>query len=187
VNPPPPLPASDVELLELVAGGNRHALSRLYEEHGGWLAIRLERRCGDPELADLALQDTFVAVWKSASSFRGEGDVGAWLWGIAVRRLVDQLRKIKRDVTTEPPAPEPSAEQTALDRSLSGPVASAVARLEPELRTVFLAANLDGLTTREIAVLHDIPQGTVKTRIARARRRLRADLEPVPSQEGHAA
>ena len=60
------------------------------------------------------------------------------------------------------------------------PIARAVATLDPDVRTVFLAANLDGLTTKEIAVLHQMPQGTVKTRMARARAQLKAELGPDP-------
>ncbi len=176
-----PLPsASDAELLRLIASGDRRALHALYNEHAGWLLIRLQRRCDDPDLADLALQDTFLAVWKSASKWRGDGDVGAWLWGIASRRLIDQLRK-KRPFPANQlhrEDDEPSAEQIAIERQLSGPIARAIAQLDPDLRTVFLAANLDGLTTKEIAVLHGMPQGTVKTRLARARTQLQGSLSP---------
>ncbi len=181
--PPPSNPAiSDAGLLDQIAAGDRDSLRALYDEHAGWLLIRLQRRCDDVDIAELALQDTFLAVWKSAADWRGEGEVAAWLWGIASRRLIDQLRK-KRPTPTEEPAPDetmPSAEDTALDRRLSGPIARAVATLDPDVRTVFLAANLDGLTTKEIAVLHQMPQGTVKTRMARARAQLKAELGPDP-------
>jgi RNA polymerase sigma-70 factor (ECF subfamily) len=40
-----------------------------------------------------AVQDTFVAIWQKPRSFRGDGDVAAWLWGIAIRRLVSRLRR----------------------------------------------------------------------------------------------
>lgn len=181
--PPPPNPAiTDAGLLDRIADGDRQSLRALYDEHAGWLLIRLQRRCDDVDLAELALQDTFLAVWKGAADWRGEGEVAAWLWGIASRRLIDQLRKKRPTPTDEQPLdePTPSAEDTALDRRLSGPIARAVARLDPDVRTVFLAANLDGLTTKEIAVLHQMPQGTVKTRMARARAQLQADLGPDP-------
>lgn len=181
--PPPSNPAiSDAGLLDRIATGDRDSLRALYDEHAGWLLIRLQRRCDDVDIAELALQDTFLAVWKSAADWRGEGEVAAWLWGIASRRLIDQLRKKRPTPTEEPPPDEtmPSAEDTALDRRLSGPIARAVATLDPDVRTVFLAANLDGLTTKEIAVLHQIPQGTVKTRMARARAQLKAELGPDP-------
>src|SRR4029077_10598421 len=78
----------DEMLLAAVAGRDMGAFRALYERHAGWLAIRLSRRCNDRDLVADAVQDTFVAVWQRPRGFRGDGDVAAWLWGIAIRRLV---------------------------------------------------------------------------------------------------
>ncbi|NNE12102.1 MAG: RNA polymerase sigma factor, partial [Ilumatobacter sp.] len=83
----------DLALLARIADRDRLALELLYRRHAAWLTARLQSRCGDPEMTDIAIQDTFLAAWNSAKKFRGEGDVAAWLWGIAIRRLIDQLRK----------------------------------------------------------------------------------------------
>src|ERR1700742_2227350 len=82
----------DETLLLAVAGRDMGAFRTLYERHAGWLSIRLARRCNDPDLVADAIQDTFVAVWERPRGFRGEGDIAAWLWGIAIRRLVSRLR-----------------------------------------------------------------------------------------------
>src|SRR5439155_13096506 len=84
---------TDAELLAAVGDGSAIALEQLYRRHAGWLTIRLTRRCADPGVVDEVLQDTFVAAWKGAERFTGEGQVAAWLWGIAVRRLLDAFRK----------------------------------------------------------------------------------------------
>ena len=84
---------SDSELLGLVAQRDEAALRELVERHSGWLLLRLRRRTSDEDLAAEALHDAFVAAWTSARSFRGDGDVGAWLWGIAIRQLASRLRK----------------------------------------------------------------------------------------------
>ncbi|MGZ5409827.1 MAG: RNA polymerase sigma factor, partial [Aeromicrobium sp.] len=83
----------DGELLRNIAAGDEAALRLLYERHAGWLLLRLQRRCGNPEIVADALQDTFVAVWKSAGRWRGEGEVAAWLWGISIHRLISALRR----------------------------------------------------------------------------------------------
>src|SRR5215475_11606445 len=83
---------SDETLLLAVAERDMGAFSTLYERHAGWLAIRLARRCNDRDLVADAIQDTFVAVWQKPRGFRGDGDIAAWLWGIAIRRLVSRLR-----------------------------------------------------------------------------------------------
>jgi len=82
----------DETLLLAVAERDMGAFRTLYERHAGWLAIRLARRCNDRDLVADAVQDTFVAVWQRPQGFRGDGDVAAWLWGIAIRRLVSRMR-----------------------------------------------------------------------------------------------
>ena len=83
---------NDETLLLAVAERDMGAFRTLYERHAGWLATRLARRCNDRDLVADAIQDTFVAVWQKPRGFRGDGDIAAWLWGIAIRRLVSRLR-----------------------------------------------------------------------------------------------
>jgi RNA polymerase sigma factor (sigma-70 family) len=173
--------ADDV-LLRQVAGGDEAALRELFDRHAAWLQLRLQRRTSQPDLAADALQDTFVAVWRGAASYRGDGDVGGWLWGIAVRRLVSRLRARRGDA----PAPDDliahlsplvqSAEDQLLVGVEYGDVGAALRSLSPELRTVVQATVIDGLTTREAAGLLGIPQGTVKTRMRAAKAQLRGRL-----------
>jgi DNA-directed RNA polymerase specialized sigma24 family protein len=82
----------DPELLAAVAGGDLGALRVLYDRNAPWLSVRLTRRCNNPEVVADVLQDTFLALWKGAERWRGDGEVAAWLWGIAARRLVSRLR-----------------------------------------------------------------------------------------------
>src|SRR3954454_8027980 len=87
---------TDAQLLAAVADDDRAALRTLYDRHAPWLALRLARRCADAGVVDEALQDTFMAVWRGAGRYDGRGDVGAWIWGIAIRRLIDALRRLPR-------------------------------------------------------------------------------------------
>jgi RNA polymerase sigma-70 factor, ECF subfamily len=169
----------DAALLRQVADGDRRALEQLYSRHAGWLLIRLGRRCSDPGMVDEVIQDTFVAVWRSARRYDGRGDVAAWIWGIGIRRLVDAVRRIPRaEVVADPPQAdvEISAEERVLLGVQYGDLAGALDRLSPELRAVVQSTVLDGLTTAEAGRLLGIPQGTVKTRMKRAREVLREEL-----------
>ncbi len=170
-------PNDDVDLVRRVGAGDRDALAALYERHAGWITVRLSRRSHDPELVDTALQDTFLAVWKQASDYRPSGEVGAWLWTIAVRRLIDQLRRRR------PPQPIADAAPLAEVITHEIPLAlghtdlgAAFAALDPELQAVLAATALDGLTNAEAASLLDIPVGTVKSRLSRARQILKEVL-----------
>ncbi len=177
----------DAALLARVARGDRSALEQLYRRHAQWLTSRLQSRCNDPDAVDIAVQDTFVAVWKSAKKYRGDGDVGAWIWGIGTRRLVDQLRK--RKITPVPPeavgphghgaGPDHQIvgfEEQFLGELAYGPLGAAVRHLSPDLRAVLILTGVDGLTTKEAATVLGIPQGTVKTRLQRAKAEMKALL-----------
>jgi len=176
----PPTEVTDAELLGAVAEGSTGALETLYRRHAGWLTVRLSRRCADPGVVDEVLQDTFVAVWRSARRWSGQGEPAAWLWGIAVRRLVDALRRRPPHTASLPEGYLGGVVESAEDRVLlgveHGELGPALARLSPELRAVVQATVLDGLTTKEAAVLLGIPAGTVKTRAMRARLALRKEL-----------
>ena len=173
---------SDAELLAAVADGDRGALRELYDRHVVWMTVRLRRRCADPDAVAEAVQDTFVAVWKGAGRWDGRGEPTAWIWGIAIRRLIGVLRTRGRwgraRVAAEVSGPEIvlAAEDQVLVGVEHGDLAGALQALSPELRAVVQATVLDGLTTREAGRLLGIPPGTVKTRMMRARTQLRGAL-----------
>ena len=170
-------PPSDATLLVGVAERDIGAFRTLYERHAGWLSLRLARRCNDAELVADAVQDTFVVIWQKPRSFRGDGDVAAWLWGIAIRRLISRLRK-RSDVAAAFGSSDtvPAAEDEVLLSVEYGDMGAALARLSPEMRAVVQAVVLDGLSTREAAQLLNVPVSSVKTRLFRAKAHLRATL-----------
>lgn len=174
--------SKDPELLAALASGDLGALRLLYDRHAPWLSARLTRRCNNPDAVADVLQDTFLALWKGAERWRGDGEVGAWLWGIAARRLVSRLRGQREalvlplaDVADARP-PEPSTEEQVLLGVEYGDLGAAMLRLSPQMRAVVQATVLDGLTAREAARLLGIPTNTVKTRLHRAKAHLRQDL-----------
>jgi RNA polymerase sigma-70 factor (ECF subfamily) len=178
---------SDEELLVAVAEGSRTALRLLYDRHAPWLRLRLLRRCADPTIVHDTIQDTFVAVWRGAARYDASGSVPAWIWGIGVRRLIGQFRAQSRRSTfpvfenelasgTATDDLAVSAEELVLSGVEHGDLAGAINQLAPELRAVVQATVLDGLTTREASRLLGIPTGTVKTRMMRAKREMRAAL-----------
>ena len=178
----------DAELVTALAQGDLAALRQLYDRHAAWLSVRLSRRCSDADAVADALQDCFVAVWKESARWRGDGEVAAWLWGIAVRRLISRLRAGDRTMarlTVRAPLAgdaggvrraEPSAEEKVLLGIEYGGLGEALDRLSPEMRAVIEATVLDGLTSKEAGQLLGIPQNTVKTRLHRAKAQLRRDL-----------
>ncbi|MFI7018798.1 RNA polymerase sigma factor [Streptomyces sp. NPDC050164] len=174
---------SDGELLRAVAAdADRRAFEELYRRYAPWLRARLRGRCADVGVVDDVVQETFLAVWRGKARYREEGDVAGWLWRIGSRRLVDALRgdgargRLRQALARLRHRDEVSAEERVLAGVEHGDLAGALVRLSPELRAVLQATVIDGLTTREAAVLLGIPPGTVKTRAMRARKQLREAL-----------
>ncbi len=171
---------SDRELLADVAAGDRGALHELFLRHQPWLTARVRQRCSDADVVAEVVNDTFLVVWQKPGKYSGEGEVAAWLWGIAIRTLLHRLRPrksvVERLKSLRHQEHAPSAEDAVLLGVEHGDVGLAMERLSPELLAVVQATVLDGLSRREAAELLGIPPGTVKSRMSRARTELREAL-----------
>jgi RNA polymerase sigma-70 factor (ECF subfamily) len=172
--------ADDGELLRRTARGDEAAFDELWRRHAPWLLLRLRRRA--PEEAGDLLQETFLAAWRNAASFRG-ADAGGWLWRIASRRLIDASRRATVRGPRRRPAPigvitgsAASAEEDVLAQMMDAELAAALDRLSPELRVALQMTVVDGLSTREAAAVLGVAEGTVKSRTSRARALLRHHL-----------
>ena len=174
----------DDALLAAIAAGDDGALRTLFERHAPWLAGRLRRALPADSVEDV-LQETFVAVWRGASTYRGDGAAGAWLWGIARRQAALWTRRHGRAGTdlvfddqfgaaTDDPAATASR-RADLDRALAtlGPDGSDGRDLA---RLVFV----EDRPLVEVAHHFGVPEGTVKSRVFALRRRLRATLGDTP-------
>ena len=175
--------AADDQLVRAVAAGDRTALELLYRRHGPWLAGRLAARTTSRELAEEALQDTFLAAWRGARAYHGTGEVPAWLWGIARRRLASLARRQPRgslslEVAGERVDPVAGPEEAALGRDTSARIRLAVAHLPDEQRAAITAVVYQGQTITQAAQATGVAEGTVKSRLHRARLNLRKELGP---------
>ena len=123
-------------------------------------------------------------MWRQAARYAGSGEVAAFLWGIAIRKLIDVLRadaRPGRALTAWRDRGQAeelirSAEDEVLLGIEYGHLGDALGRLAPELRAALQATVLDGLSTAEAARLLGVPPGTVKSRCHRARIELRRAL-----------
>ena len=172
---------SDDQLVRAVAAGDRHALELLYRRHAPWLAGRLAARTSSRELAEEALQDTFLAAWRGARGYHGTGEVPAWLWGIARRRLASLARRQPHDslaleAAGERVDPDAGPEEAALGRDASARVRAAVARLPDDQRAAITAVVYQGQSIEQAALAAAVPQGTIKSRLHRARLQIRREL-----------
>jgi RNA polymerase sigma-70 factor, ECF subfamily len=161
---------TDEALLRAVARGDRVAFRELYERHADRVfrfALSLLRA---PHLAEEVLQETMVAVWKSADRFKGASKATTWILGIAKNQAYALLRREKRgERTPEDPIAEPDPAETA---EICVRVEDAVATLPPHLREVLHLVFYEEMTLAEAADVLGIPEGTVKSRMFHARKAL---------------
>jgi RNA polymerase sigma-70 factor (ECF subfamily) len=170
---------SDESLLSLVASSDDLAFAELYDRFGRiayGLALRVLR---DEALAQDAVQEAFLAIWRSADRFLAErAKASTWILTLVHRRAVDLVRREDRR-RGEPleRAPEPAAPATAEDEASLGferrVVQEALRRLAPEQREALELGYYGGLTQSELAEHLGQPLGTIKSRMFTGLSRLR--------------
>ena len=174
---------NEKELLLRMQGGDEsafEALVRLYEKKVYTLCRRM---CGNDEDAQEAAQDAFLALWRSAKSFRGDASLSTWLYRLAANACIDLLRRNKRggervslddeettfELVDERPLPEQALERKETQRLIE----EGLAALPEDYRAILLLREAEGLSYAEIAETMRMELGTVKSRISRGRVLLR--------------
>jgi RNA polymerase sigma-70 factor, ECF subfamily len=169
---------SDEQVLEAVGRGDDDALGVLYDRFGR-LAYRLAFRIlRDSALAEDAVQEAFLALWRSADAYKRErAKPSTWILTVVHRRAVDIVRR-EQSRRGEPleVAPEPSsgpADEDAVLRERRAAVQAALTELPGEQRQALELAYYGGLTQSELAERLGVPLGTVKSRMFAGLGRLR--------------
>ncbi len=180
---------SDPALDDLVQRAQRgelpafNAIVLRYQDHVFSLVLRMLTH---REAAEDVTQEAFVSAWRHIDTFRG-GSFRSWLFTIAANRARDELRKGVRRPTTsldaarddpdradiDPPEPGPSPEGVAEQGEVRAAIEVALATLPPDWREVIVMSDIHGMDYAEIAAATGIALGTVKSRLSRARSRLR--------------
>ncbi len=173
------------------APGRLEALFREYAPR----VYRLALRCGlDAQEAEDGVQEVFLKVQRRLDTFRGEAALSTWLYQVALRTLLDHRRRVVRQTRPrglggeeeslpagpgEPAAPADAAIRNERRRL----VREALDRLPPRHREVLVLRELEGLAYRDIARILGVAQGTVESRLFRARERLARELRRVHGEE----
>ncbi|MFQ5749383.1 MAG: sigma-70 family RNA polymerase sigma factor [Planctomycetota bacterium] len=151
---------------------------------------RLALRCGlDAQEAEDGVQEVFLKVRRRLHTFRGEAALSTWLYQVALNTLRDHRRRVLRQTRPQPlslitdargelnaddPMPQPPELAAREERCLL--VREALDRLPAKFREVLVLRELEGLSYRDIARVLNLAQGTVESRIFRARERLAREL-----------
>jgi RNA polymerase sigma-70 factor (ECF subfamily) len=162
---------SDAELLAAHVAGDRYAFGELFHRHQRHLHRLARLTTRTPEDAEDALQDAMLSAHRGAGSFRHDAAVGSWLHRIVVNACLDRLRRAKAHRTVPLEDVYPVADRSAQVETAIV-VERALARLPIGQRAAIVAVDMQGYSVADTARLLGVPEGTVKSRCARARVRL---------------
>lgn len=186
---PPRHTEADPALDDLVRRAQRGELTAFnsivlrYQDAVYSLALRM---LSSPQTAEDVTQEAFISAWRHLDTFRG-GSFRSWLFTIAANRARDELRRgVRRPATSldaarddpdraalDPPDGGPGPEAAAEQGELRAALEAALAELPPDWREVVVLSDVHGLGYAEIAQATGVALGTVKSRLSRARARLR--------------
>jgi len=199
----PPLPPLDLlnlpdaDVVALAQQGRDSAFRELIRRYERPVFSLIYRMVRDRELAEDLAQDTFIKVLNHIDRYRPEFKLSSWLFKIANNVAIDHLRRRQLETVSIDGSPHAQTadaieatsfdvvgqQESALDeleaRELGTAIEQAIASLRPEYRSCIMLRHVDGRSYEEIAATLDLPLGTVKTYIHRARHELRRALDHV--------
>lgn len=171
---------ADREWVRLAQQGDHAAYGAIVRRHQDRIYRHLLHLTGSREEALELAQEVFIKAWEALPSWRPDAQIHTWLYRIASNLALDVLRRRKvvqfvplaDDYDAPADSPGPEAQLRAKQDLLA--LDAALARLTPEQRAIVLLREVEGLSYEEIAASLGIDEGTVKSRLARARAALAA-------------
>jgi RNA polymerase sigma-70 factor (ECF subfamily) len=174
--------ADDQSLLARAREGDLDAFAELVHRYEHRVRAVLLRLLEDDRDVEEATQDSFVQAWRNLHRFRGDAAVFTWLYRIAVNEAFARLRRKRLSTVEIDDAPErmpqavDSAQEVAESSELEAFLAERIRALEPEYRAPLVLRDVIGLSNQEVADVLELSLPAAKSRIHRARMRIRADL-----------
>jgi RNA polymerase sigma-70 factor (ECF subfamily) len=164
------------EVVQACQHGDDGAQRRLYEASHQNVYRLMVRMVGLQDASDVT-QQVFLQVFRKIGQYSGRAQLGTWIYRVAINEALQHLRRSKRTrlriLEQEPMDRSPDSFENVDDKEL---LEQALERLDPELRSAFLLREVEGLSYKEIAEALRIPEGTVGSRLNRARWELKQHL-----------
>jgi RNA polymerase sigma-70 factor (ECF subfamily) len=176
---PPHDPQIPAAVLEEAKIGDPSAFARLVRQYDRGLHVLAYRLLGDRDRLDDVLQEAYVKAYRALPRFRGDSKLGTWLYRIAYNACLDELERSRRVVqlplgeVAEPADPRSSVAETVASRR---DLAAALAALAPEDRAAVVMVDAHGFAYRDAGDVLGVPEGTIASRLNRARAALRRTL-----------
>jgi RNA polymerase sigma-70 factor (ECF subfamily) len=173
--------ASDQQLVDACRRGDTQAFQELVERHKGRVFALIARSVSDRSRAEDLAQDVFLRVYRGLPYFRGESQLSTWIYRIVANVCAQEAARRPAPASIDDEQHQPML-PAAVDRQFSDlevreRLEKAIARLPANQRLLVAAHYLDGVRYEELAEALNLPLGTVKTHLYRAKQQLRRMLE----------
>jgi RNA polymerase sigma-70 factor (ECF subfamily) len=166
---------SDEALARRAARGDERAFEELVVRHQDKLyTLALRVTLSEADAYD-CVQEGLIAAWRALPRFRGDARFSTWMYRIVVRKAYDAIERRRR---TPEPVEELQAVAPAGQPEARIDLIAALGRLDPDFRVVAVACDILGMSMEEAGTMLELPSGTVKSRLHRAREQLAQSLEP---------
>ncbi len=170
----------DIELIDRFLDGDKGAFDTLMSAHEQRVFAICLRTLGDRQAALDATQETFITVFRKADRYNATAAFSTWLYRVTVNTCYDYLRRQKRHQTETLPEHHDPVDVKASDEfsavEIQPAIESALAGLPDEFRAAVVLVDLHGFDLERAAKVLEVPVGTVKSRVYRARRKLAIQL-----------
>ena len=187
----PRVTKEDLRMIESTLAGDTEAFGELVEKHQNRLYHSMLRLSGSPEEARDVVQDTFVRAFVKLNTFRGTSNFYTWLYRIAFNTAMTQRRRTRPSVSLEQVRacggePEDRGEppdQRLAKQDEAEQIQRALGALAEEHRTVLVLREIDDFSYENIAQILALPVGTVRSRLHRARMRMKEEIERIMQKD----
>jgi RNA polymerase sigma-70 factor (ECF subfamily) len=178
----------DIELIDRYLGGEVDAFNELMDAHEDRVFAICLRMLRDRDAALDATQDTFLTVFRKVDRYKATAAFSTWLYRVTVNTCYDYLRKQKRRQADRLPethdVPDPKSQDAFESVDVRPDIEAALADLSPEFRSAIVLVDLQGMSIEQASDTLEVPTGTTKSRLFRARKQLSQSLGNLrPSSE----
>jgi RNA polymerase sigma-70 factor (ECF subfamily) len=170
----------DIVLIDRYLSGDVNAFNELMDVHEDMVFAICLRMLRDRETALDATQETFLTVFRKADRYQAKAAFSTWLYRVAVNTCYDQMRRTKRRQADRLPETHDPVDIRSTDpfeaADLRPTIEEALSNLNDEFRSTVVLVDLQGMSLEQASDILEVPQGTVKSRLFRARKQLAQEL-----------
>ncbi len=179
------VPSADQLLIEQILKGNAALFDQLVTQYRNQVYRFILKYMGDPVRAEDLAQDTFIAAYEKLNTFQGNAKFSTWLLGIARNKVLNDINRagkrrhqmVSDKILHSHHSTETNPLEEVEKKQIFSALNQAINQLDEDLKDVLILVSMEGLSYEEVALMLEIPVGTVKSKLFRARMMLKEKMK----------